>query len=136
MMKRVPSPKYAAITIAMVCLWAIAECVPDTTLMNALCNAGVFTSGDPFSISLDYVLQELQTVTSTRTTYDYPNISPYPNAFAYGHASCNTNLTTSDCNTCLAAAKTALFGTCQNRIGARSLLRDCTLRYEQYPFDD
>lgn len=135
-MKRVQSAKYAAITIVMICLWTIAECVPDTTIMNVLCNTGVFTSGDPFTISLNYILQELESVTSTWKNYDYYNISPYPNAFAYGHAACNTNLTASDCNTCLAAAKTALFATCQSRIGARSLLRDCSFRYEQYPFDD
>ncbi|XP_028762201.1 antifungal protein ginkbilobin-like protein [Neltuma alba] len=120
----------------MICLGTVAKCVPDTTIINVLCNEAVFTSGDPFAISLHYVLQQLETVTSTRRNYDYSNISPYPNAFAYGHAACNTNLTTWDCNSCLAAAKTALFAPCQSRIGARSLLRDCALRYEQYPFDD
>ncbi|XP_028762199.1 antifungal protein ginkbilobin-like protein [Neltuma alba] len=128
--------KYASIMTAMICLRITAECFLDATIINVLCNEAVFTSGDPFAISLHYVLQQLETVTSTRRNYDYSNISPYPNAFAYGHAACTTNLTTSDCNYCLAAAKRALFATCQSRIGPCSLLSDCTLGYEQYPFDD
>lgn len=136
MMKKGVSPKPEAIAIAMLWLWSVAQCVPDTTITNILCNAGEYTSGDPFAISIDHVLRELETQASTHKNYNYFTISPYPNAFAYGHATCNTNLTTSDCKTCLASAKTALFGTCQRRIGARSVLHDCTIRYEQYPFDD
>ncbi|XP_054801595.1 antifungal protein ginkbilobin-like protein [Prosopis cineraria] len=92
--------------------------------------------GDPFDISLAYVVQDPETVTPSRQDHDYYNISPYPNAFAYGHAACNPNLTASDCRTCLAAAKTAMFGACQKRRGARAVLHDCTIRHEQYPFDD
>ncbi|KAJ6953884.1 hypothetical protein NC652_005579 [Populus alba x Populus x berolinensis] len=29
-----------------------------------------------------------------------------------------------------------MFATCQSRIGARSVLHDCTIRYGQYPFTD
>ncbi|KAK8588303.1 hypothetical protein V6N13_087238 [Hibiscus sabdariffa] len=83
-----------------------------------------------------YVLQDLEAVTPKREGHDYFNISPYPNALANGHAACNQNLTTSDCAICLIAAKTAMFGTCQNLIGSRSVLHDCTIRYEQYAFDD
>ncbi|KAJ9171946.1 hypothetical protein P3X46_015242 [Hevea brasiliensis] len=110
--------------------------VPNTKVLTVLCNSGVYSKGDPFGISLSYVVEELEIVTPTSKNYDYYNISPYPNAFAYGHAACNRNLTTSDCTTCLGAAKTTMFSTCQSRIGARSVLYDCTIRYEQYPFTD
>ena len=110
--------------------------IPNTNISNVLCNSGVYSKGDPFAISLAYVLADLETVTPSRKGYDYRNISPYPNAYAYGHGACNTNLTSLDCTTCLGAAKTAMFGTCDSRIGARTLLIDCTIRYEQYPFDD
>lgn len=96
----------------------------------------MFSEGDPFAISLAYVLSELEAVMPTRQGCDYYNISPYPNAFAYGHAACNTSLTSPDCSTCLGASKTALFGTCVSQIGARSVLFDFTIRYEQYPIDD
>ncbi|KAK8565411.1 hypothetical protein V6N13_020521 [Hibiscus sabdariffa] len=110
--------------------------VPDTSVVTVLCNSGSYSEGDPFATSLAYVLQDLEGVTPKRKGYDYFNISPYPNAFAYGHAACNQSLTTSDCAACLGAAKTDMLGTCQNRIGSRSVLRDCTIRYEQYAFDD
>ncbi|KAK7344492.1 hypothetical protein VNO77_14152 [Canavalia gladiata] len=72
----------------------------------------------------------------TENNYDYYNISPYPDAFAYGHAACNLNLTPSDCETCLGVAKTVMFSACPRSIGVRTVLHDCTIRYEQYPFDD
>ncbi|KAK7857106.1 antifungal protein ginkbilobin-2 [Quercus suber] len=100
----------------------IARCVPDTNVTTVLCNSGVYSQGDPFVTSLNYVVAELESVTPTYKNYDYYNISPYPNAFAY------------DCTTCLAAAKTAMFSTCQSQIGARAVLHDCNIRYEQYPF--
>lgn len=96
----------------------------------------MYTSGDPFAISLAYILQELETATSAQKNYDYYDISPYPNAFAYGHASCNPNMTSSDCTTCLGAAKTDMLATCQSNIGGRAVLGDCSIRYEQYPFTE
>ncbi|KAL2320937.1 hypothetical protein Fmac_029906 [Flemingia macrophylla] len=129
--------KRLAIAIGLLSLWSVVECIPKTNIVNVLCNSGVYTSGDPFDISLSYILGDLEKETPTQKNYDYNNISPYPNAFAYGHAFCNLNLTSSDCKTCLRATKTALFSTCQTpRIGARSVLHDCAIRYEQYPFDD
>lgn len=130
-------PKTVAIAISLLWVWwRVGESVPNTSITNVLCNSGVYTSGDPFAISLSYVVGDLETETPNQKNHDYYNISPYPNAFAYGHAACNLNLTNSDCKTCLDAAKTVLFNTCQSRIGARSLLHDCSIRYEQYPFDD
>ncbi|XP_047316603.1 antifungal protein ginkbilobin-like protein [Impatiens glandulifera] len=109
---------------------------PNTKIATVLCNSGVFTAGDPFSISLNYILSELQSLTPSHPQKDFHNISPYPNAFAYGHAACTNNLTASDCTNCLRAANSAMFTTCVTRIGARAVLVDCTMRYEQYPFDD
>lgn len=109
---------------------------PNTGVKQVLCNSGVYAQGDPFAASLAYVVQELEAETPSRKGYDYYNISPYPDAFAYGHSTCSFNLTSTDCSACLTAAKAAMFGTCQSRIGARSVLYDCSIRYEQYPFVD
>ncbi|XP_004493718.1 antifungal protein ginkbilobin-like protein [Cicer arietinum] len=129
--------RHAPFLLVLLCLCNIAKGVPNTNIRNVLCNSGKFTRGDPFTISLSFVLEDLENETPTQTNYDYLNISPYPNAFAYGHATCNLNLTSFDCKTCLGVAKLDMFSTCQTqRIGARSLLHDCSLRYEQYPFDD
>nr|XP_007144624.1 hypothetical protein PHAVU_007G171000g [Phaseolus vulgaris]ESW16618.1 hypothetical protein PHAVU_007G171000g [Phaseolus vulgaris] len=120
--------KIAAATIVLLCLWSVADSVLNTNITTILCNVGGYTSGDPFAVSLSYVVGELETDTPTQKNYDYYNISPYPNSFAYGHAACNLNLTTSDCKTCLGVAKTAMFNACPKRIGARSVLHDCTIR--------
>ncbi|KAF7152700.1 hypothetical protein RHSIM_Rhsim01G0275200 [Rhododendron simsii] len=101
-----------ALLIGFLGLSGTVQCNPNTNRSNVLCNSRVFSDGNPFTTSLAYVLSELETVMPTRQVYDYYNISPYPNAFAYGHAACNTSLTSPDCSTCLGAAKTALFGTC------------------------
>lgn len=115
---------------------AVARSRPDTTVQLVLCNGQVYSTGDPFSDSLAYVISDLESETPSSVSYSYYSISPYPNAFAYGHAACSRNLTGSDCGSCLGAAKTSMLGSCQNRIGARSVLRDCSIRYEQYPFTD
>ncbi|PQQ16864.1 antifungal protein ginkbilobin-2-like [Prunus yedoensis var. nudiflora] len=107
------------IVVVFIGFFGVATSTPDTNITSVLCNSG-----------------ELETATSTHKNYDFYDISPYPNAFAYGHASCNQNITTPDCTTCLGAAKTDMLGTCQNAIGARAVLRDCAIRYEQYPFTD
>lgn len=115
---------------------AMVTSTPNTNIQTVLCNSGRYTAGDPFATSLAYVLEELQTTTPKHKNYDLYNISPYPNAFAYGHGSCNKNLTISDCTVCIGAAKTAMLDSCQSRIGARAVLLDCAIRYEQYPFTD
>ncbi|KAK2990501.1 hypothetical protein RJ640_019781 [Escallonia rubra] len=117
----------AMLLIAFLGGFSVVRSDPNTNVTNVLCNGDVYANDDPFAISLAYVVAELESVTSSRQGYDSRNISPYPNAFAYGHAACNQNLTSSDCTTCLGAAKTAMFSSCDNRIGARSVLVDCTI---------
>ncbi|XP_016694351.1 antifungal protein ginkbilobin-like protein [Gossypium hirsutum] len=125
-------PKRAAAMIGLLLLCSNVISVPDTSIISVLCNSGSYSEGDPFATSLAFVLQDLETLTPERKGYDYFNISPYPNAFAYGHAACNQNLTTSDCATCLGAAKTVMLATCQSRIGSRSVLHDCTIRQQNF----
>ncbi|KAL8213986.1 hypothetical protein R6Q57_003435 [Mikania cordata] len=128
--------KSLIITGLLIRLFGISKSAPNTSVISVLCNSGSYTKGDPFTISLAYVLDELTKVTPSKQGYNYQNISPYPNAFTYGHASCNQNLTSTDCKTCLDASKVNMLGACNNRIGARAVLNDCSIRYEQYPFDD
>lgn len=128
--------KVAVTVISFLGFFTVIRGTPDTNITSVLCNQGVYTSGDPFAISLANMLQEMETETSEHKNYDYYDISPYPNAFAYGHASCNPNVTSSDCAACLGAAKTDMLATCQNSIGGRAVLGDCSIRYEQYPFTE
>ncbi|OWM77898.1 hypothetical protein CDL15_Pgr018467 [Punica granatum] len=129
-------PIFQVTVITFLLIFTInARSLPDTTVQLVLCNSQAYSRGDPFGNSLTYVISDLELKTASMKDYNYYDISPYPNAFAYGHATCNQNLTSLDCGTCLDAAKSAMLGTCQDRIGARSVLRDCSIRYEQYPFD-
>ncbi|XP_077219073.1 antifungal protein ginkbilobin-like protein [Tasmannia lanceolata] len=110
--------------------------VPNTNVTSVLCNSGSYTRGDPFATSLAYVLADLEAVTPSRKGHDYLNISPFPNAFAFGHAACGAAVSDADCATCLHSAAQNVLNTCTSRIGARAILHDCTIRYEQYPFND
>jgi hypothetical protein len=76
-------PKIIATIIAIFWLCSTARCVPNTNVTTILCNGRVYSQGDPFATSLNYVVAELESVTATHKNYDYYNISPYPNAFAY-----------------------------------------------------
>ncbi|KAL9685618.1 hypothetical protein QQ045_023069 [Rhodiola kirilowii] len=107
---------------------------PNTNITQVLCNSGTYSPGNPFNISLTYVINELVEATPDHETRDFYNISPYPNAVAYGHGSCSPSVTSSDCWTCLVAARMDMLRTCPSRIGARAVLADCGMRYEQYPF--
>ncbi|XP_008792989.3 antifungal protein ginkbilobin-like protein [Phoenix dactylifera] len=120
---------------ALLILWSITvRSAPNTNITSVLCNSGTYTAGDPFTISLAYVLSDLLAVTPSRKDHDYYNVSPFPNAFAYGHAACKANLAGGDCSVCLRSAKGVMNTTCGMAIGARSSLVDCAIRYEQYPF--
>ena len=97
------------------------------------------TRADPFAISLAYVLNDLVENTRSSKGRDYHDICPFPSAFACDHAACsstNLNLTAADCSGCLLAAIAQLNAGCSMKIGARAILADCIIRYEQYPFAD
>ncbi|RZC57448.1 hypothetical protein C5167_004752 [Papaver somniferum] len=125
-----------SIVVSVLCSINKVSSIPNTNTTSILCNSGVYTKGDPFATSLAYVLSDLEAITPVTKGYNYTNISPFPNSFAYGHATCNSTLPSIDCTTCLGIAIQSMINTCSNRIGARSVLYDCSIRYEQYPFDD
>ncbi|XP_062103424.1 antifungal protein ginkbilobin-like protein [Humulus lupulus] len=121
--------KFAAIiTIGFLYSTLVVTSLPNTYVTTVLCNSGQYTAGDPFATSLAYVFEELLIEAPKHKNYELYDISPYPNGFAYGHGTCNKHLTSSDCLACLGAAKTAMLGSCQNRIGARVVLHDCAIR--------
>ena len=57
-------PKFMAAIIAIFWLCSIARCVPDTNVTTVLCNSGVYSQGDPFVTSLNYVVAELECYTN------------------------------------------------------------------------
>jgi len=109
---------------------------PNTEALSVLCNGASYGAGDPFKTSLAYVLSELVSATSARAGRDFYDISPYPAAFAYGHAACRAALSAADCATCLRSAVSQMDASCGHSVGARAVLVDCSVRYEQYAFVD
>ncbi|KAG0496645.1 hypothetical protein HPP92_001187 [Vanilla planifolia] len=106
----------------------------DTDSAYVLCNDDSYTAGDPFTMSKAYVLSDLIAATPFRPGHDYYSISPYPNSFAYGHASCGGRLDAGDCQDCLVAAVRADNDSCPLATGASAWFTDCFIRYEQHPF--
>jgi hypothetical protein len=112
-----------------------AAAAPNTEALSVLCNGASYGAGDPFAASLAYVLSELVSETPAPAgARDFYNISPYPTAFAYGHAACRPALAEGDCAACLRSAVSQMGATCGRSVGARAVLVDCSVRYEQYPF--
>ncbi|OEL33978.1 hypothetical protein BAE44_0005003, partial [Dichanthelium oligosanthes] len=114
-----------------------ATAAPNTEALSVLCNGASYGAGDPFAASLAYVLSELVSATPARSRHDFYDISPYPTAFAYGHAACRPALSAAaDCAACLRSAVSQMGASCGHSVGARAVLVDCSVRYEQYAFVD
>ncbi|OWM88085.1 hypothetical protein CDL15_Pgr016658 [Punica granatum] len=69
-----------------------------------------------FSYSLAYVLSDLETGTPNRPGLDSYTRSPYQEAVAYGHASCNSQISYPDCASCISYP---LKGNCSKLVLAR-----------------
>ncbi|CAM0907114.1 unnamed protein product [Alopecurus aequalis] len=113
-----------------------ASGAPNTTPLSVRCNGAVYGAGDPFAASLAYVLSDLLAATPPSGAHEAYSISPYPNSFAYGHAACRGALASADCASCLGYAVGKMNTTCGHAVGARAVLVDCRVRYEQYAFVD
>ncbi|CAN6209944.1 unnamed protein product [Urochloa humidicola] len=113
-----------------------AAAAPNTESLSVLCNGATYGAGDPFAASLAYVLSELVSATppAAAAGADFYDISPYPTAFAYGHAACRAALSAPDCAACLRSAVAQMGDACGHSVGARAVLVDCGVRYEQYAF--
>ncbi|RLM87144.1 antifungal protein ginkbilobin-2-like [Panicum miliaceum] len=116
-----------------------AAAAPNTAALSVLCNGASYGAGDPFAAGLAYVLAELVSATPARPGRDFYDISPYPAAFAYGHAACRPAAalpSADDCAACLRSAVSQMEASCGRSVGARAVLVDCSVRYEQYAFVD
>ncbi|KAI0510431.1 hypothetical protein KFK09_011033 [Dendrobium nobile] len=120
--------------VALLLLLISSAPSPAAGASSVLCNTSYYTAGDPFAISLAYVLSDLVVSGSARPGQDYYSISPYPNAFAYGRSSCSGNLNTVNCSYCLRSAVGVVEKKCPMAIGGRVELGKCGVRYEQSPF--
>jgi hypothetical protein len=143
--RQAPAPPPFLVTPIMLMLWLLLAsshtrgamaATPNTEALSVLCNGASYGAGDPFATSLTFVLSELLSATPVRAGHDFYDISPYPAAFAYGHAACRAALSAADCAACLRSAVSQMDASCGHSVGARAVLVDCSVRYEQYAFVD
>ncbi|KAL3532964.1 hypothetical protein ACH5RR_006485 [Cinchona calisaya] len=135
-------PKINASAVVITTLLVVGLCgrvvtsTSNTTLGLYLCNTLTYQNSDPYRLSVDYILNDLLTVTANTQGYNHYVASPCANNIpkAYGHETCNVLLSATDCATCILAAYNNIRNLCPDRIGAQVHLQDCSMRYENYPF--
>lgn len=96
------------------------------------CNVGGYDIGGPFNSAVSLVMETLISYTPQSQDYRYHYI--YPGNIAFGHATCNTDLTSLYCGVCLAHARQIMVSKCDNSVGAHVVLVDCSMEYENYDF--
>lgn len=119
------------------CFCCLVTGFPNLGVTNKICNGEHYPLGDPFQQCLDYVFEDLLDGTPKQEGYNYYSVSPYfNNVVAYGHATCNTDISYDDCTLCLGGAKVYLSQSCYRSIGAQISYVDCSMRYENYLFSE
>lgn len=96
----------------------------NTTVIDVQCNTGQYTASNPFTISLAFVYVVISYTTHLiNNDYSYHDISPYPDAFAYGHDKYNiNNITASDCSIHINIAIAHINDACAMRMGKEACL--------------
>ncbi|PIN03060.1 hypothetical protein CDL12_24416 [Handroanthus impetiginosus] len=120
--------------IVLMVLSLVAKSEPNTNVNLLWCSEYNYAQEDTYANSVAYVLVDLMNATTSRQGLDYRTISPYAVAESYGHATCNTVLSSNDCANCLVSAEATVSSGCSNSVGGRVEMVDCTMRYENYPF--
>ncbi|XP_030455940.1 antifungal protein ginkbilobin-like protein [Syzygium oleosum] len=128
--------RVAIMLVGSLLMFHVVQGAPDTSIVYGGCNIGTYSSGDPYASSVAYVLADMETVTPNHANYDYFTTSPYPTVVAYGHATCNSALSYSDCGICVSAAKARILADCPKSVGVHMVFEDCSMRYESYSFTD
>ncbi|KAI4386935.1 hypothetical protein MLD38_004808 [Melastoma candidum] len=113
------------------------------TLKERVCNPDVyprhqwvFSEEKDYECAVNGIFNSIMTETPQRQFLQfYSNQSCYGSSkIAYGYGFCHRRLIPAECTDCLNEAKGLLFDVCTHSIGARVVLEDCQIRYENYPF--
>lgn len=121
----------AVITIALL---SVGRGYPDTKRIYFTCSNESYEPGDDFDHSLASVLDDVVNQTP-KSNYDYYGTSSLPNnAIAFGHGACSGDLYMLECQTCMKQAFFQIKVDCEQKKGGQVQLKDCRIRYEDYPF--
>lgn len=126
------------VTVTLLCFcFIVSKCERDsydTTVLYRICNDALHCPTlSPFGRAVDHAVNDLVFNTENHG-FDYYSSSVIDEVGAYGHAECNGELSKMACELCLTAAYFKLDDYCKTTIGAQIQLKDCRLRYENYPF--
>lgn len=107
---------------------------PGITLVTISCNEAAFPTS-AYGVTVDDVISCLFKFTASSDYKEYC-MSFGNDGDCYGYATCNELISYSDCTTCLNEASNWIYSDCTNSIGAQVYLKDCRMRYENYPFSE
>ncbi|XP_030441558.1 antifungal protein ginkbilobin-like protein [Syzygium oleosum] len=116
-----------------ICINVIAD--SDTTIVYKICNGIKVGFGSIYDAEVNDVLQDLVSRTADNG-FNFYRQSTDLGQTCYGHAACNGAISHYDCFTCLQAARYDLTDGCPQNTGAQVQLKDCRMRYENYPFTE
>lgn len=111
----------------------VTSALPNTQVVQKICNGIKFDQSSPISSSIYYVQNDVAIHTSDHG-YNYYTSSPWDMNIAYGHGVCNGGLSGQDCDACMLEAFTRITRGCPRNTGAQVQLGDCRIRYEIYAF--
>ncbi|KAI4331660.1 hypothetical protein MLD38_029823 [Melastoma candidum] len=122
-----------AVVVAVSLATCFTSTALDTTLQATACSNNTY---DPSMIeyaqSVEYVLDDMETVTANHPGYHYQTRAPYPTVVAYGHSWCNLTLTVMECVTCMSSARAFIKTRCPNKVVAAMILKDCAMGYSPF----
>ncbi|KAF7850605.1 hypothetical protein BT93_L5209 [Corymbia citriodora subsp. variegata] len=107
--------------------------VPDTTLVQRICNGQKIENRSGFYWNAQDVMYDLAMKTAYNSFDYYTQVSSSGDT-CYGHGTCNGGLTQEDCTQCLEQAYIDITQACDWSMGVQWELKDCRMRYEDYPF--
>lgn len=117
-----------------ICINVIADQNSDTTLVYKICNGLTGGYGIIYSQEVNDVLHDL--TFNFDSAFNYYTQSTDLDISCYGHSACNGAISTFGCFSCLLWAKGVLTDDCPQNTGAQVQLKDCRMRYENYPFTE
>lgn len=114
----------------------------DTTLISRICNGKIYSAFDNNYLIPDLVVEEVVAKTPSGVGLLVPVKSTFPSPFAgmgvlFGMGYCSGSISKEDCADCMQSARNELNEECSRHgAGAQIHLRDCEIRYEEYPIND
>lgn len=118
--------------VSLVCIYR-ARAIPDLEELASYCNVETYDPLSDYEAAVDVVCENL-ILNTARNSYKYFTRFIMNDEDCYGFAECRRSLPAQECTDCLHVADTKLIEQCPFGVGASITLKDCYIRYEDYPF--